>query len=162
MVEKWTWVSISVLSPSGWKDGRYWSPQIHKRKPELEERAPLAGQGKGRQGQGPLIRPPVIPRAGCAHRPALAITLPNLSSSLLLSNSHPAPSDALPARLYFETFLCLVSLGSLERHPVPMEAGMIGLQKKLVTRGLQLRRCGFQRQGGFRMRVQKKIHGDPL
>ena len=40
------WVSISVLSPSGWRDGRYWSLSTHKRKPELEERAPTCWPGK--------------------------------------------------------------------------------------------------------------------
>ena len=45
------WVSISVLSPSGWRDGRYWSLRTQKRKPELEERAPTCWPGKrGRQG----------------------------------------------------------------------------------------------------------------
>ena len=45
------WVSISVLSPSGWRDGRYWSLRTHKKDPELEERAPTCWPGKrGRQG----------------------------------------------------------------------------------------------------------------
>ena len=45
------WVSISVLSPSGWTDGRYWSLRTQKREPELEERAPTCWPGKrGRQG----------------------------------------------------------------------------------------------------------------
>ena len=45
------WVSISVLSPSGWRDGRYWSLRTHKRKPELEERAPTCWPEKrGCQG----------------------------------------------------------------------------------------------------------------
>ena len=45
------WVSISVLSPSGWEDGRYWSLRTQKREPELEERAPTCWPGKrGRQG----------------------------------------------------------------------------------------------------------------
>ena len=108
-----TWVSISVLSPSGWRDGRYWSLRTHKRKPELEEQAPTCWPGKrGRQGQGPSIRSPAIPQAVCCHRPALAISPQPFFICLSSSNSSlpPPTSDTLSLPgffvfVFFETFL---------------------------------------------------------